>query len=345
MKRALSILLVGLPLIPFFGCSASENPPEVLPTGGTSSGGSAGSSTAGTQAVPGGMSGSGPMAGSPATGGSSETAGSGGVGVSGGTGGVGGTGVGGSNGGTGGIGGGTGGGSSDVSVGKLDGFLVQTPCGDTPNSDDCNSGGWIYEGQTHACSGGHLDTDLAATKTILDFPVSGQAGKVYVATMHFYGVMEPKNYGNNVTRENGTMRPGSGNPATPAPFATAAALATYPTSSYNTYEIHVIDDKGVEVKQYFLNSDTQEGHYTFAIDYERPIEIIGGGKVHIRIYDDNCRQIKNCGTGGFPCAAKARTINIAAAMPAATVDQPGLGKTADHAGQWFVLDVKGIVAK
>ena len=121
-------------------------------------------------------------------------------------------------------------GAGTASVGKLDGMLLQMPCaGSTSNVDDCSSAGWVYEGVTRSCQGGVLDTDAAAA--VLDFPVTGTAGKLYTATFHFYGIMEPKNYGANVTRESGSIRPNLANPAVPAPFATApgstATLASF----------------------------------------------------------------------------------------------------------------------
>jgi hypothetical protein len=276
-------------------------------------------------------------------GGTGPAAGSGGKAGSGGsvTGGTGGS----VTGGTGGSGGSGGSAPEAVSVGKLDGMLVMTPCGDEPNGDDCAGAGWIYEGTTNPCVGGNLDTNSVPGK--LDFAVTGEADKVYVATMHFYGVMEPKDYGNNAMREAGQARPNVGqNPSTPEPFATAAPNSTYDTSDYNTYEIHSLKPDGTEHARYYINSDTQEGHYTFAISYERPIEIIGGGKVHVRIFDDNCRMIKNCSTGGAPCTDKARSIDVSGADPAPMgLQQPGLGKQAAHSGQWFLIDVKEIVAK
>jgi hypothetical protein len=68
---------------------------------------------------------------------------------------------------------------------------------------------------------------------------------------------------------------------------------------------------------------------------------VAGGFVRLRRYDANCRLIKNCGaTGAPPCAPKARTIDLSAARPAAmNLFQPGLGKTAEHAGQWWLIDV------
>jgi hypothetical protein len=342
MRSLLLPLLVVFPAIALIpACSAEEAPPTVPPAGGTGNISGATSTGGGGSAPVGGQA---PVGG----GGSGPTAGSGPKGGAGGTGGTGG-GTGGTGGGTGGSGGsgGSGGAPMDTaSVGELDGMLVMTPCGDEPNSDDCAGSGWIYKGESHGCNGGQLDTDHSSTKTLLDFPVTGTPGKVYTAKMHFYGVMEPKNYGPNADRES-DARPGMGNIADPAPFATADGGSTYTQSTYNTYEVHVISETGMNTAQYYINADTQEGHYTFGISYTRDIDIIGGGKIHLRIFDSNCRQIKNCGTGSTPCAGKARTIPIApTAMPMPTpLMQPGLGKSAEHAGQWWFIDVESIAPK
>lgn len=350
MKRALSLLLVALPIVPFAGCSSEEGGPTYPAAG---AGTVAGSSTTGGSASP--TAGSSQGGSTTMTGGTTGTSGSSSTGGASGSG-SGGSGMGGSGGsGMGGSGGsamaGSGGGGADVSLGKLDGFLLQTPCKEGTN-DDCDSNGWVYEGMTHACSNGNLDTDAAATKTILDFPVTGgEKGKVYLAKMHFYGIMEPKVYGDSIQRE-ATARPGQANPSNPAPFAWGkTAGATYPSSDYNTYEIHVIDDNGMPYKDYYLNADTQSGHWTFAIDYERDLEVVGGGKIHIRSFDLNCRMIKNCGDanhqhGATACTAQAQTIaGISAAMPAIAVTQPGLGQDANSSGQWFAIDVKSITPK
>ncbi len=226
-------------------------------------------------------------------------------------------------------------------VGSLDGRLVMTPCGDTPNTDDCNGGGWITDGQLTACEGGQLNAEI-------DHPIGGTPGATYELTIHFYGIAEPKVYGNTAVREAGGDRPNlDGN--TPTPWATAPANHTYPPSNYNTYEIRVENENGQETAVYYLNADTQEGHYTMIINYEKTIPVIGGGNVHLRIYDANCRQIKNCGTqAGFPCSNKARTVDISAADPQPQMgnppngfSQPGLGQTADHSGQWLLIDVVG----
>lgn len=264
-------------------------------------------------------------------------------------------GTGGTGGDAGGMGGGFGGaggsGPQAVSVGKLDGLLVQTPCLATL-TDDCPIAGWMYEGKTYPIepSLAVFDTDHSSTKDILKFAVTGgEPGEVYLATMHFYGIMEAKNYGAAVTREAAPMRPGLNSPSNPPPFGWGSTPgAAVVSSRYTSYEIHVHNEKNEIVRDYYLNADSQEGHYTFVIDYERPIEIVAGGYVKVRIFDDNARIIKNCGTTGayFPCASKAQMVpGISAAMPQVHVQQPGLGQGADNSGQWLAIDVTAIVPK
>jgi len=251
-------------------------------------------------------------------------------------------------GGAGGVTGGTGGGGAvtiESLVGKLDGHLVVMPCGETPSTDDCKSAGATYNGKTTQCTvmGGTSFLDH-----VVEYPIMGESGKSYAVTMHFYGIMEPKNYGTaNIVRQGGTQNT---NIMTVMPLPWAQQMPpglAYRPSNYNTYEIHVLNPAGAVQATYFINSDTtpNEGHYTFAINYEKTIPVIGGGKVRLRIFDANCRQIKNCTGGTSPCATKARSVNISAAMPqppANTLMQPGLGQSSEHAGQWFLLDVKAV---
>jgi hypothetical protein len=232
----------------------------------------------------------------------------------------------------------------DELVGGMDGHLFSVACGDTPNTDDCSGEGWRSNGgPINACANARLDARI-------DFPVGGEPGVRYGVRMHFYGVMEPRNYGNVVTRD-AQGRPSLAPGGTPTPFASMSAGAgnylSTGDNNYNTYEMHVLDEAGQEVRIYFLNADTQTGHYTFGISYEKTLELIGGGTVRLQIADANCRQIKNCGPGGVPCAGKARTIDISAANPQPApglLQQPALGKSPEHSGQWFLLDVLGFEA-
>jgi hypothetical protein len=227
----------------------------------------------------------------------------------------------------------------DELVGDMDGHLFSVACGDTPNTDDCAGEGWRSSrnpNQLNTCVGGRLEARL-------DFPVGGEEGVAYDVRMHFYGVMEPRDYGNVVTRE-AQGRPNLTAGGMPTPYASMAAGAgnylSTGDNNYNTYELHVLDNNDQEVAVHFLNADTQTGHYTFGINYEQTIELIGGGALRLQIADANCRQIKNCGAGGVPCQGKVQTINISAADPQPQgLQQPGLGKDPEHSGQWFLLDV------
>jgi hypothetical protein len=229
-------------------------------------------------------------------------------------------------------------------VGDLDGHLISVACGDTPNTDDCAGEGWRSSrnpAQINACVGGRLEAQI-------NFPIGGEAGVPYDVRFHFYGVMEPRNYGNVVTRE-AAGRPNLNTGGTPTPFASMEGgagnyLATG-DNNYNTYELHVLDNTQQEVAVHFLNADTQTGHYTMGISYEKTVEVIGGGVMRLQVADANCRQIKNCGAGGVPCTGKARTIDISAANPQPQgLQQPGLGKDPEHSGQWFLIDALGFTA-
>jgi hypothetical protein len=288
----------------------------------------------------------------------SAQGGSGGSGTLAGSGGKGGGSMGGTSSGGGGAGGGTatGGASTAGSAGMaggagdvptpatlapgLDGHLITTPCRDQPMTDDCDSGGWkstaVDNFASHACMNGRLEANIP-------FKVGGTPGATYDVTMHFYGVMEPRQYA-NVMRE--AMGDPNLNGGTPTPWAEAPGGTTITGAgdqNYNTYEIHVYNQTNQEVRAYFLNADNGTGHYTMLINYEKTIKVIGGGEVRLRVFDQNCRMIKNCGSsGGWPCASKARSVDIAAASPApaaAQLTQPGLGLAPEHAGQWWLIDV------
>jgi hypothetical protein len=245
-------------------------------------------------------------------------------------------------------------------IGSLDGRLVVMPCGDANTAGtDCGGGGGYYStaGSTTAtyvqCSGGNFNLNQV-------FFVGGETGKMYNVRVHFYGVSEPKNYGTGVTREAGTARPAAtptGAGATPTPWATAAGNHTYPVSDYNTAEIRVCRTRACaatdESNVYYLNADTQEGHWTYVLNYEKDIVVVGGGAVRVRNYDRNCRQIKNCGPSGTAAnqcatAANARIVSTTAAMPAPRTGPAASGGlsqpnfevfTAGSSGQWLLIDV------
>ena len=235
---------------------------------------------------------------------------------------------------------------SDGPDGALDGRLVTMPCAANSTTDDCTPAGAYYRSKLIACSGNVLDVKHT-------YPVGGVEGKTYKVTFHFYGVVEPRNYGNDVTRE-ATNRPGTQDTgAMPTPWAVAKAGHMSTPADYDVYELRIDDQNDKEVAVYYLNADTMTGHHTYALNFSKQIDVIGGGRVRARIYDQNCKGIKNCGNPVmFPCEGRARTIDVSKAdpRPATTPStegglmQPALipDRNADNAGQWLLIDVVSV---
>jgi hypothetical protein len=344
---------------------------------GTAGNGTAGNGTAGNGTAGNGTAGTGTAGNGTAGSGGSGTAGTTGRGGTAGTG-TAGTGTAGttSRGGTGGTAGtGTAGAGGTLptipelfptsgSVGSFDGRLLLMPCGDNNESGtDCGGGGAYYTtaGSTATptritCSGSALNVNQV-------FYVGGETGKMYNVTVHFYGIAEPKVYGNGITRDAGTGRPGgttttTGTGTLPTAWATAPGGHSYPASDYNTNEIRVCRTRACatadETNVYYLNADTSQGHWTYVLNYEKDIVVVGGGSIRVRNYDQNCREIKNCGPSGAPatdCAtlANRRIIDVSAANPKPATTAAPMGgllqpnliseRPAGSSGQWLLIDV------
>lgn len=362
------LLLLGL-----LKCSSSSSDdPPATGTGGVPATGGAGPTTGGVPstggvALTGGAAptggvkatgGAAPTGGVTATGGATNTGGAVSTGGATTNGGV--TSAGGATAGGGGAGGASAGGSggqaslptiaelfpSDGADGALDGRLVTMPCSSNSTADDCTPSGAYYRSKLIACSGNVLDVKHT-------YPVGGVEGKTYKVTFHFYGVVEPRNYGTDVMRE-ATNRPGNQDTgAMPTPWAVAKAGHMSAPADYDVYELRIDDQNDKEVAVYYLNADTMQGHWTYALNFSKQIEVIGGGRVRARIYDQNCKGIKNCGNPVmFPCGERARSIDVSKAdpKPAATsateggLLQPALvpERNADNAGQWLLIDVVSV---
>ena len=236
--------------------------------------------------------------------------------------------------------------------GPLDGRLLVKPCGGNEDTGtDCGSAGAYYRGTRIACSGGALDVAHS-------YPVGGAPGATYRITLHFYGIVEPRNYGPDVTREAGAGRPGNQDTgAFPTPWAVAPAGHAYPTSDYDTWELRLDNEANQEVAVYYLNADSAEGHWTYVLNFSKQIAVIGGGRIRLRHHDGNCRLIKNCGPMNTPAnqcgiLANARIINLTGVMPAPTtlpaaqggLLQPNLttDRPVSQSGQWVLIDLERI---
>lgn len=340
MNRS-ALALLALPIA--FSCGVDDQTqPPGNQVGGTSS------TTAGAQAISGSATtgGSGSVAGSgtgaagsAATGGSSM-AGSAAGGVAGGTSGAGGAGGSGGSGGAAGAAGGTGGsggGSTGPTIadvaGKLDGLLFTAPCSDAGTGFDCTNGAAVPAPQNSpACQSG------ATKETVMNFPIGGETGKTYNMTFKVYGIVEAKIYQNGMRRAQGAPDPSN----TGGDFWYVGGTA--PNSTYNTYELHVTPPVAGEANDYFLNSRPDaEGHSSWALNYSATIAVPAGGSVKFRVFDSNCRQIKNCGPGAGSGTCQApRSLDLSSTdpKPPASFTQPFTGGAPGGAtGQWLYIDV------
>lgn len=348
MKRSL-IALFTLPIV--FSCGTEDlaQPPGNTSAGtGTSGGSPAAAGTATTAGTPatsaGSSSGGSGSAGTPAAGGASAGTSTGGMAGTGTAGGMAGSGTSGSAGtGTSGSGGSGGGGGVTIAdiAGKLDGFLFVAPCGDGGTGYDClNSTAVPAPQNSPACNNQQPKT------TTIDFPIGGEAGKIYDMTVHVYGVVEAKNYQGGMRRDGNNLNAS----ATGGDFWYVGGTA--PNSTYNTYELHVTPAvAGAAANDYFLNArnGSNEGHESWGLNYTATFPVTGGGKLNFKIYDSNCRQIMNCGPGGGSSTCEApRTIDVGAADPKpANFTQPYVGGApgGKATGQWVLIDVTAVVAK
>lgn len=331
MKGSL-VALVSLPFVCSCGVEDIQQPGNVAGTSNTAAGAEA---VAGSPATGGGggagIGGSAePMAGTPSTDGG--MAGTGMEGMP--TGGAGGS-AGSDTGGGGGMGGPT---IADV-VGKFDGMLFVAPCSDGGTAYDCTNGAAVPAPQNSpSCASGSPKT------TTMEFPIGGEMGKTYNVTMKVYGVVETKIYQNGMRRA-GTVMEASN---TGGDFWYVGGTA--PNTQYSTYELHVTPQVAGEANDYFLNSrPNTENHSSWALNYSATIAVPGGGMIDFRVYDSDCRQMKNCGPdgGGNTCRAP-RSLDLSGTepKPPATFMQPFVGGAPQNAtGQWVYIDVTKVEAR
>jgi hypothetical protein len=318
-------------------------------TGGSSgtgaSGGSAGSAagTAGTSGTTGnaGQGGGGGSAGSSAgAAGSAGTAGDNGAGGTAGDGGTAGTagaagsaGEGGTSAGASGSAGAAGSGGTgptiESTVPGLDGFAKTYPCGGDFTGYDCLN---------TMC-----DNNQRTEQT--DFEVGGTPADTFEIEFRVRGVVEAKNYNDQCDRRTDSHD----NSVQGGDFLCSGGGPR--TSSYNEYSIAVIEGAVDGQPSYFgLNArdGSSEDHESFALNFTFKLQVHGGGSLRYRMFDNNCRQITNCGqdTGGSNCGSDQRILMFSQdTMPVPDVDQPYLGaQQSNGPGQWIALDVMSVVA-
>ncbi len=144
--------------------------------------------------------------------------------------------------------------------------------------------------------------DDRGISTLETFPIGGVPGQRYKVTFTFNAVMSAKDYVGG-KRDQGDNVPSSVD-VTPLDgfYRDGHAVGTSPTGALNGYDswrLSVLDEMGVELRHYFMNSlppgRGYESHRTFLLSYTKSIVVVGGGKVTHLVHGPNCRSIDNCG--------------------------------------------------
>jgi hypothetical protein len=220
-------------------------------------------------------------------------------------------------------------------VGNFDGYLFTAPCGDAGTGYDCLNAG---------CS-------MNMKNVVQDFPIMGTPGAIYELTIRVRGIVEVKNYSGGMRRATGAMDAS----AQGGDFLYVGGTA--PNSTYNTYELHVLNANDMPATgtgaavDYYLNGrdGSAEAHQSFALNYTATIPVVGGGKLRFRVFDSNCRQIMNCGpgTGSNMCTAPRNlTLTGSDPPPPTSFTQPFVGSAPGGAtGQWVFIDVLSVVQR
>jgi hypothetical protein len=155
---------------------------------------------------------------------------------------------------------------TDAAVG-LDGVRWELACGATVED------GRVCEYATDCAAG---SPRVNFDKTVV---FGGEPGKVYNVTLRWRGVVEPRKYLGG--QSDGTHFRIGGTPD--------------PDSSTNLYGIYSVEVSAPPMI-YYLNDDTQTGHYVFPIDHTKTIEIEAGASVHLLGTDQvpPCYAARNC---------------------------------------------------
>ncbi len=190
------------------------------------------------------------------------------------------------------------------------------------------------------------------------------AGKNYKVDLHFYGVVECKNY-------IGGSGPASNDSDV---VSTTVSHNLWMTGAkdngdhWNTYTFTVTPassnrlvgigtpqtDLPDLMKTYVINQcpkTAKADHYTFRIDFASSITVPANSFVNYVEYDTNCRMIANCGAAdaGKSCNDPYNLVTtVTQAVPntnALTLNQPLANNASPPSrGQWWLVDVTNITA-
>jgi len=126
------------------------------------------------------------------------------------------------------------------------------------------------------------------------------------------------------------------------------------TGWWNSYELRVTPAVSGAPSVYYLNGSAEgtmsggdcEREASYLVKYKASFKALGGGKITLRLHDQNCSAQQNCGSdtqGGTTCSP--RTVNMTglSVPPPANFVQPPSNQLAKlYYPQWVIFDVLSV---
>jgi len=235
--------------------------------------------------------------------------------------------------------GGSGGGgltAADI-VPELHGFYWEASCSGTIDVTGKNC---PMSGSGSMCTAANMDR-------VKNIPVKGTTGQTYTINIEVRGVVGTRCYTGGTRASSAALNETGNNN-----WWYVGGTYANPTGWWNSYELKVTPSTGdASGDVYYFNGsgvqggDACEREATYLINYKASFKAKGGGSLALKIHDQNCKGLQNCGTDMTPTTAcTPRTVDLTgmAAQPPANFMQPPTNMT--WRPQWMLIAVTSVTS-
>ncbi|HYQ42744.1 MAG TPA: hypothetical protein VER11_12275, partial [Polyangiaceae bacterium] len=222
-------------------------------------------------------------------------------------------------------------------VPELNGFYWEASCSGTIDVTGKNC---PMSGSSSMCTAAAKDR----TKTI---PVKGVTGQTYTINIEVRGVVGTRCYTGGTRASSAALNETGNNN-----WWYIGGTYANPTGWWNSYELHVTPSTGdASGDVYYFNGsglqggDACEKEATYLINYKASFKAKGGGSLALKIHDENCKGLQNCGSDTLPTTAcTPRTVDLTgmSVQPPANFMQPPTNNT--WRPQWMLIGVTSITS-
>ncbi|HKO50779.1 MAG TPA: hypothetical protein VJV79_23830, partial [Polyangiaceae bacterium] len=222
-------------------------------------------------------------------------------------------------------------------VPELHGFYWEASC----------SGTIDVSGKNCPMSGTSSMCTAAAMDRVKNIPVKGTKDQLYTINIEVRGVIGTRCYANGTRASSAALNETGNNNW----WYIGGSLAN-PTGWWNSYELKVTPATGDPSGDvyYFNGSGVQGGdacerEATYLVNYKASFKAKGGGSLALKIHDQNCKGLQNCGADpSTTSACVPRTVDLTGmpAQPPANFTQPP--SNMQWKPQWLLIAVTSVTS-